>query len=366
MNVLDFKKLILSSYDDAKCKDLHIVKKLLECDEVKKYAIGKNEQSIELIGKYKIDGVIDDTSNKISKMWQGVPVVHMKDVHKKHLIINCVSSICPILVTKKLMDAGLNNIISISDLISHGRAFINPPWFVTQQREEIFSQLEYWSKLYLSLVDDDSRKTLIDVIRYRLTADQTFMRNYSVRLKDQYFEDFMGYNKEIFVDAGGFDGDTTEEFIKRYPDYQKVIFFEPSKKNMCAAKQRLFGARDIDFHQLGVSNSEGTLSFNANAGKASAVSEHSTEIITAIALDNILKDEPVTFIKMDLEGWETKALQGATQIIKKNRPKLAIAVYHSAKDFREIPELLLNIHADYKIYLRHYTQGWSETVMFFL
>ena len=35
-------------------------------------------------------------------------------------------------------------------------------------------------------------------------------------------------------------------------------------------------------------------------------------------------------------------------------------------DFHRIPQLVLQQHRDYAVYLRHYTQGWSETVMFFV
>jgi len=76
-------------------------------------------------------------------------------------------------------------------------------------------------------------------------------------------------------------------------------------------------------------------------------------------------EEPVTFIKMDLEGWEMKALAGAKRHIATNRPKLALAVYHKAADFRLIHDFVSSFNHGYKIYLRHYTQGWSETVMFF-
>lgn len=69
---------------------------------------------------------------------------------------------------------------------------------------------------------------------------------------------------------------------------------------------------------------------------------------------------------MDIEGLEYKALIGSSNIIKNYKPKLAIAVYHHAEDFRRIPEFLLKINPDYKVYLRHYTQGWSETIMYFI
>ena len=69
---------------------------------------------------------------------------------------------------------------------------------------------------------------------------------------------------------------------------------------------------------------------------------------------------------MDLEGWENKALLGAKNHILQDHPKLAIAVYHSASDFWSIPQLVLGIRNDYDVYLRHYTQGWVESIMYFI
>jgi hypothetical protein len=76
--------------------------------------------------------------------------------------------------------------------------------------------------------------------------------------------------------------------------------------------------------------------------------------------------EPLSMIKMDLEGWELNALRGARRRIGQDHPKLAVAVYHCASDFWRIPEFVLGVRGDYTIYLRHYTEGWSETVMYFI
>ena len=69
---------------------------------------------------------------------------------------------------------------------------------------------------------------------------------------------------------------------------------------------------------------------------------------------------------MDLEGWELKALQGSERHIANDQPILAISVYHSIDDFWRIPQYIMSVNNKYKIYLRHYTEGWSETVMYFL
>jgi FkbM family methyltransferase len=329
------------------------------------YLIGKNYQSSEFANRYRAAGLIDDYSQS-SEGWQGLPVIKTKDIQRDSIIINCVTSISPVLVTKNLKSAGYNNVVEVADLISEDGEMLSLPWFVSQQRTEIEQYSSWWRDLYAMMSDEMSKKILLDVLRFRLTANPVYMSDYEVRLKEQYFEDFMEYNEEVFVDAGGYDGDTTEEFISRYPNYKKVYLFEPSQKNLSAARQRLSGRRDIDFRSVGLSDVSGTLYFNSDAGSASAVTNGVGESISVVALDEVLRDEAISFIKMDLEGWEMNALRGAEQTIKNNKPKLAIAVYHAAKDFREIPQYLLKLNPSYKVYLRHYTQGWSETVMFFL
>jgi len=66
------------------------------------------------------------------------------------------------------------------------------------------------------------------------------------------------------------------------------------------------------------------------------------------------------------EGWELQALRGASRHIANDYPALAISVYHHAGDFWRVYKLVMSIRRDYKVLLRHYTEGWSETVMFFL
>ena len=81
-------------------------------------------------------------------------------------------------------------------------------------------------------------------------------------------------------------------------------------------------------------------------------------------LDSVVKDEKVTFIKMDIEGAEEKALLGARHIITEQKPKLAICVYHKPEDIIELPALILEMRPDYKIAFRHYSLRGTETVMY--
>ncbi len=69
---------------------------------------------------------------------------------------------------------------------------------------------------------------------------------------------------------------------------------------------------------------------------------------------------------MDIEGEEIAALEGARSAIVEHHPRLAISAYHRYDDLWKIPERILSYRSDYDVCLRHYTEGITETVMFFL
>lgn len=330
----------------------------------KRYLIGRNEQSIEVVGLLPVDGLIDDFAKDRSP-WKDVPVVKLADVPGDAIVLNCSTSISPVLVADNLAKAGIERVVNFCDLVHAGDGKLAWPQFVQQMRADFAAHRQAWFALFQSMADEVSKQVLLDVLRYRLTAEPAYMQGYTVRFRDQYFEDFLALREEIFIDAGGFDGDTSEEFCKRYPDYRGIYLFEPSDKNMQAARKRLAGKPNIHFMPLGLSDAEGTLHFNPDAGSASSVSTSGSETIHVRTLDSTV-EESVSFIKMDLEGWEMKALAGCRQHIVKDRPKLAISVYHAAEDFRAVPDFITGLMPDCRIYLRHYTQGWSETVMYFV
>ena len=72
----------------------------------------------------------------------------------------------------------------------------------------------------------------------------------------------------------------------------------------------------------------------------------------------------VDFIKMDIEGFETEALRGAENSIRKYKPRLAICIYHKFSDLFEIPLLINRLNPGYKFYIAHYTIHTEETVLY--
>ncbi len=328
------------------------------------YAVGRNTDTLSLIGRVRLDGIVDDFAPP-GTSWHGLAAVGMAQLPADAVVINCSTSISPVAVEQRLAETGIRSVLSIADLAAASEGAIPHAAMVREQREDWQRFAPEWAELFDTLADDSSRQTLLDVLRYRLTANTAFMRAYTVRTDEQYFEPFLDLRSEVFVDAGGFDGDTTEEFCRRCPDYRQVHLFEPSARNLRAAEARLAGHRDILFHSQALSDGVGQIRFDADAGSSSAVTSGGGDVVAMTTLDRAIPG-PVSVIKMDLEGWELKALAGSAQHIRRDRPKLAIAVYHRASDFRDVWRQVRALHPDYRIFLRHYTQGWSETVMFFV
>lgn len=177
------------------------------------------------------------------------------------------------------------------------------------------------------------------------------------------------------VDAGGCWGDTALYFAYKAGETGMVASFEFLPSNLEIFKRNLALnpelARRIQIHQNAVWSASGeTLAVNVN-GPGTTVDKAPAGLdaprVKTISLDDMVRDtglDRVDFIKMDIEGAELEALRGAKGVLKRFKPKLAIAVYHDFKDFWTIPQYLEQLNLGYRFYLRHFTIHAEETVLF--
>ncbi|OHB34104.1 MAG: hypothetical protein A2Y09_05260 [Planctomycetes bacterium GWA2_39_15] len=94
------------------------------------------------------------------------------------------------------------------------------------------------------------------------------------------------------------------------------------------------------------------------------MSRNGTSLIHIVTLDDTLKNFNPTMIKMDIEGEEYNALQGAKKTITQSKPDLAICVYHRISDYWMIPLLIHSWNLGYKFYLRAHSSATMETVLY--
>lgn len=183
------------------------------------------------------------------------------------------------------------------------------------------------------------------------------------------------HEKEVFVDAGALNGDTSLRFIEWcHNKFEHIYCFEPDRTNIEKCHKNLEHAESCEggiqhiserytIIPKAVYDKKGEISFDVCSNGLSKVGT-GTETVPTASLDEELFGKRITFIKMDIEGAELHALQGARNIIKKQRPTLAISVYHKPEDIIEIPNYILELNTDYQFYLRHYSLFGTETVLY--
>ncbi len=170
-------------------------------------------------------------------------------------------------------------------------------------------------------------------------------------------------NEDILVDGGCYDG-TSSIDVNSIPGngIKKIYAFEPDEKHYHKCEKFLQNLEHTILIKKGLFDKDGTISFMSQDGEGSLICEEGTEKIDICKIDTEASD--ATFIKMDIEGAELKALMGAKETIVKNKPKLAISIYHKPEDIIEIPKYLKTLVPEYKFYLRQYTMSYLECVLY--
>ncbi|MCI8900952.1 MAG: FkbM family methyltransferase [Lachnospiraceae bacterium] len=184
--------------------------------------------------------------------------------------------------------------------------------------------------------------------------------------KKQYFDVLKPEKDEVFVDAGAYDGGTILDFLQ-WTDgkYQKIYAMEPLRDMYCRIKE-MCEQKHIDYvdiREIAAWNKEEKLYFTEEL-TGSRVEKEGAVVVNGLDIDSIVKEDRVTYIKMDIEGSELKALEGAKKVIQRNRPKLAVSLYHKFEDIVELPAYILELVPEYKFYIRHYCSDFRETVLY--
>lgn len=182
----------------------------------------------------------------------------------------------------------------------------------------------------------------------------------------QYFDVFSPIKDEIFVDAGSYDGDTIRKFVEwTNGQYKKIYAFEPNKElgEILLRNVKEEKIENVIFTPEATWEKKADLNF-VNDSASSRVNKCGEFIVKATDIDSIVGDAKVTYIKMDVEGSELESLIGAHKTIMRNKPRLAISVYHKPGDTVELADYILKLNLGYKLLLRQYNSNFWETILY--
>ncbi|MEA3370155.1 MAG: FkbM family methyltransferase, partial [Campylobacterota bacterium] len=240
---------------------------------------------------------------------------------------------------------------------------VHPP-FITDFEDDYKNNSEKYSFVYNLLADKKSKEIFEKVINFKISFDYTFMEGFTNNHEGQYFDkELIPSIKDIvFLDGGAYVGDTLPQIMSNFKDFKKIYLVEPNLLHINIAKRDFGQIKNIEFINCGLGDKTHktdtlqTIDNNCN---------HNYQTQNIDTIDKIV-NEKVDYIKLDIEGAEQDAIDGARETIKKYKPILAICVYHKAEDWYKIPQKVLEIESGYNIYLRHYMEGIFESVMYFI
>ena len=197
------------------------------------------------------------------------------------------------------------------------------------------------------------------------------------------YEAYQGHEDAVLpgdtvVDAGAHVGVYTRYALKR--GAARVISIEPDPTNIVAFERNFadeIASGKVILIKAGVWNEESDLQLQIHDHISTRATLFSMEgidhsiTVPVRPLDDMVDDlqlDRVDFIKMDIEGAERQALEGARRTIARFRPRMAICTYHMEDDPVAVPEVALNIQPDYSVHAKELAVNHEDTrpkILFF-
>ncbi len=212
------------------------------------------------------------------------------------------------------------------------------------------------AEVFARLSDDTSRALFYDMLRYRLGG----------RLSDLDLTEDSGTSLSTLVqtekirtalDGGAFTGDSARVMLEVCSHMEKLLAVEPDARTFRKLSDFAEITNGVVLPVHGALwNTEDTLLYSASASRGAGISGTNrrarTVNVPAVTADALCAGISPDLIKLDVEGAELRALQGARTVILRDRPALAVSLYHRTEDLFALPLFIAQFCPDYRFYLR--------------
>ena len=304
----------------------------------------------------------------------GLPVLSPAQVSAKH-------HADVILVSSTMYDSAIRE-----DLEARGCGSVVPVGYLNLRLPDVFRAREYdgaWDAVAdpanradieaaQSLFgDNESRRVFEGKLAYYLSLDKAHLdaiKSMATIYFDRGVFD-LGVD-EVVVDGGAYVGDTLATFLKQSSGiFRSYVAFEPDPVSFKTLETvAAFDRSRITAVQAGLASRTSTARFLSTHGADSRMligQESGGESVPVVSLDEYFEGRPApTMIKLDIEGAEVDALNGARGVLGSATPVLAISAYHYPADLWTLPLLIRQFMPGSRLYLRHYTREVDDTVCY--
>lgn len=255
------------------------------------------------------------------------------------------------------------------------RAFgFTPDIRVSDWRVPIVARIDEFLAVAERLVDPLSVETFYSVLLYHLELDREHLLAINRPGESAYFRSglFSLREHEAYVDCGAFDGDSVQHFIRAAKgSFKSINAFEPDPQNFARLSGWLAGeqryASRITLHQAAVGCTNGSIQLTSTGDAGACVpllpGSQGNCTVPLVKIDTAVGD-PISLLKLDVEGHELEILRGARQHLVDDIPRLALCAYHLPGDLIDLPAFIQDLDAGYRIGIRHHSGTRYDTVLY--
>jgi FkbM family methyltransferase len=241
--------------------------------------------------------------------------------------------------------------------------FNDLPHKLYEEGESVLTAADLWA-------DQESRTTYESSVRMRALGDLSGLPPRPV--ENTYFPSqlFRLDENDALLDCGAFDGDTIRQALALDDNSMGPVVHAVEADSISFSRLQEFvnelseaSRQRMHLYPYAVGLKRGVTHFECSGTVDSKISAQGS-LVEIYPIDELFAEIPLTFIKMDIEGAEYDALRGATKVMQRNQPILAICVYHTQNDIWRIPLLVHEMLPKHKLYLRAYEGDGFQTVMY--
>jgi FkbM family methyltransferase len=237
-----------------------------------------------------------------------------------------------------------------------------PPHVFAAQREAI-------EAVDAALADEESRRQFRGHLRWRVTLDPSTIPEPD-RQRVYFDPALLALPEEAVVaDCGAFDGDSLRVFLRwNASRFAAFHAFEPdpvsyARLNAYVESLPSCVRSSVLPAQLALGAAAGAIQV-AGTGKPGSHAGTEGATVPVLRLDEVFADSPIHYLKLDIEGAEWEALEGAWPLVARDRPVLGVAVYHKPDDIFTLPAAIIVRTPDYEYFMRSHDDDGIDFVFY--
>lgn len=326
---------------------------------------------------YEVNCFVDDDINKVGKCIYNKAVISLEHFEQTYIGRSIYLVIGSIFVNVILDNLRKREFFKTQDCI-----IVYMKEIYNQSRESDLLQ-------FIRMQDEKFVKGNFDQL-YEICPDQESKRIINT-MKKVYFEQYIGLdiydnictreaqyftdkvvsilkkNNNRILDAGAFHGEILSDLLRFEIPLEKLVLFEVDIENFEKVRENVgksILSKVCVPVNLGLWDKSSVVYLDGEGDTCKITNKVTDKKMQVVSIDEFYKDERIDFIKMDIEGAEGFALRGGADTIRRDRPVLAICIYHSPEDFVGIPIYLKNLLENYTFSILHHTNEYVESILY--